>query len=368
MIPRSNAARRVAGSAVRRLRDPSWFRRDPGRPPTTTPDVGLVGFYGAGNYGDELFLEVFRSSLGAPIRLHPLLESRPGARRYVARATARRMDAIVIGGGDIVVPWRTGRYWQRPFLDRPVFVAGAGVPASTTKTPRAEAIANLRAFFRHRNVIGISARDAESAAWIRDELRPSAPVIEVPDLVCGLDLPPAARPDGPPILGVAVRHRDPADDLTQVRSMCRRAIEMGYRLRLIVLATGPLRAVDAAVTAQLGFDDAELVSSDSLDDISRAIGECAVFATMKFHGVVVATSYRVPSIVLMPSAKTVRFATRIGRPEMVTHFADASLPDRVPADPQPLPADLPAGLRAPVAAYLDELRSQILEIGAAGYP
>jgi polysaccharide pyruvyl transferase WcaK-like protein len=358
----------VVGGAVRRLRDPSWFRRDPGRAPTATPAVGLVGFYGAGNYGDELFLEVFRAWLGAPLRLHPLLDSRPGKRRFVTRANARQLDAIVIGGGDIVVPWRTGRYWQRAFLDRPVFIAGAGVPSSTTQRPRSEAIANLRAFFRHRNVMGISARDPESAAWIRSELQPRAPVVEIPDLVCALDLPPAPKPDGPPIFGVAVRHRDPVDDLSQVQAMCRRALELGYRLRRIVLATGPLRPVDEAATVRLGFDDAELVSSDDLDTISRAIGECAVLATMKFHGVVVATSYRVPSIVLMPSAKTVRFAARIGRPDAVTHFGDPNLPARVPVRPEPLPAGLPAQLRAPVVAYLDELRSRILEIGANGYP
>jgi polysaccharide pyruvyl transferase WcaK-like protein len=249
-----------------------------------------------------------------------------------------------------------------------VFIAGVGVPQSSIWEPNADAIAVMRSFFQHRNVRGISARDPESADWIRAELRPSVPVVEIPDLVCAMDLPRVQRPDGPPIFGIAVRRRDPPDDLTHMQQLCRRAVELGYRLRKIVLATGRIRDEDLAVTRRLGFDDAELVATDDLAAISRAIGECAVFATMKFHGVVVATMYRVPSIGLMPSAKTIRFARRIGRPGLVSSFADPMLPDRLPADPVPLPAALSEVLRAPAQAYLADLRSQLTMVAAAGYP
>lgn len=353
---------------IRRLRDPWSVLPDLGRHPTAKPDVGLVGFYGAGNYGDELFLEVFRSLLRAPLRLHPLLDLRPGRARHVPVSRVRRMDAIVIGGGDLVVPWRRGSYWQRTFLERPVFIAGVGVPRNSLKKTSPAAVAQLREFFQGSNVRGISARDPESVAWIEQELQPSVSVQEIPDLVCALDLPPVDRPSGPPIFGVAVRNRKQADDLTHVQQMCRRAVELGYRLRRIVLATGPLRSSDMETTQRLGFADTELVATDDLDDISRAIGECSVFASMKFHGVVVATMYRVPSIVLMPSAKTTRFASRIGRTDGISSFNDPVLPDLVPSDPVPLPAALPAELRAPARDYLEELKLRILEVASNGYP
>src|SRR4029077_7305488 len=68
-------AARLGRTAVRRLTrlDPlAWLpppRLVPGQPPT----VGGVGFYGHGNYGDELFLEVFREHLGSDFELRSLV-------------------------------------------------------------------------------------------------------------------------------------------------------------------------------------------------------------------------------------------------------------------------------------------------------
>ena len=55
------------------------------RPPAhTTPVAGVVGYYGWGNYGDELFLEVFRQHLEPPVRLRTVLD--PDAGRVRGRA------------------------------------------------------------------------------------------------------------------------------------------------------------------------------------------------------------------------------------------------------------------------------------------
>jgi polysaccharide pyruvyl transferase WcaK-like protein len=367
-VPVLGRLRRGARAVARYARDPAAFLPDPGRPPTSSPDVGLVGFYGAGNYGDELFLEVFRAHLETPIRLEPMLARRNPERDAKLRTRTREMDAVVIGGGDLVMPWRIGRYWQRAFLARPVFVDGVGVAKSSIMGQQPKAIDHLRRFFEHGNVRAISARDAESAAWIREMLQPGVPVLNVPDLVCALDLPPVKRPDGPPIFGVAVRRRNHPDDLSHVTRMCRRAEELGYRVRRIVLGTGAVRQADLAVTEQLGLPDAELVATDDLADLSRAIGECSVLASMKFHGLVVATMYRVPTIVLMPSAKSRNFLRRIDRSEQVSSFDRPELPDLVPRDPAPLPAEVPEQLRRPVLDHLAELKAQILAAAAAGYP
>jgi polysaccharide pyruvyl transferase len=358
--------RRTADAVARAALDPLPYLRDPGRPATGRPHVGLVGFYGWGNYGDELFGTAFAQHLGPAMDLEPMiLSDAEAARRPSLRRRVQATDAILVGGGDLVVSWARTRYWRRVFLLRPVFLAGLGVP--TWRKPTREGLGILRGFVRHPNVRSIGARDEASARWIREQLEPSAPVRVAPDLVCGVDLPPASRPDGPPIFGVAVRRRETPDDLRHVRRLCDRATELGYRVRRIVLATGPTRQADLEATAGLGLEDTELISSDDLEAISRAIGECSVLASMKFHGVVVATLYGVPALGLMPTAKTRRFLEDVGRPELVSAHDAEDLPDRLTRDLAPIDPATIDRLRAGAGAELATLRSEILATTAAGY-
>lgn len=364
-VPRSptRLLRLAAGTVRRVVVDPTAYLPDPGRPPTAHPRVGLVGFFGWGNYGDELFLEAFASALEPAVEIQSLIGPdwirRPSLRRGVLDS-----DVVVIGAGDLLRPWATTRYWRPVLLQRPVFVAGLGVPGWGGVNP--EVVADLRRFFGHPNVRGIATRDEGSAAWIRDNLSPRVPVRVTTDLVCSLDLPPAQPPAGPPIFGVAVRRRETPDDLSQVRRLCERAISMGYRLRRIILATGRVREHDVEATAGLGFEDTELITSDDLDDISRAIGECSVFATMKFHGVVVATMYGVPPIAMMPTTKTRNFMAFIERPELLTHFSAEDLPEHLQPEMPRIADDVRVRLRSGAADYLRDLRADVLATAARG--
>jgi polysaccharide pyruvyl transferase WcaK-like protein len=323
------------------------------------PVVGVVGFYGHGNYGDELFLEVFREHLGADFDLRSLLD--PANATSIARRLGsgiRQADAILIGGGDILIPWSSGsRYWERTYLRRPVFVAGIGVPM--WRQPRPDVVEQLRSFFGHPSVRFIGTRDPESSAWIEEQLRPTAPVATSPDLVCGLTLPPVERPAGQPIFGVAVRSRKQPDDLSHVRRLCERAVELGYRVRRIVLATGAVRARDEVATAGLDLPDTELVATDDLDEISRAIGECSAMTSMKFHGVVAATMYGVPAIAIMPTTKTRNFMRRIGRPDLLAAYSNPELPSFLVPDLAPIADETRELLRAGAVAHLAELRERI---------
>jgi polysaccharide pyruvyl transferase WcaK-like protein len=365
----TNVIRRRLGAygraATRRVADPLAYMPWGDRPPTNAPAVGLVGFYGWGNYGDELFGEVFREHLADPIQLHTVLN--PDAGRFGRRvgAAVRRADALVIGGGDIVIPWATSsQYWERAYLRRPVFITGVGVP--TFRESRWATVTTLGRFFQHPNVRYIGTRDATSSAWIERELQPAVPVVTAPDLVCGLTLPPVVRPTDPPIFGVAVRQRAEPDDLTQVRRLCERAISLGYRVRRIVLATGRTRLRDLEATAGVGLPDTELVSSDDLAVISQAIGECTVVASMKFHGVVVATMYGVPAFVLMPTAKNQYFVRDIGRPDLLSRYSDPDLPDRLTHDVAPISLEVRQRLRTGAVEAVTDLRRRILETASAG--
>ncbi len=64
----------------------------------------------------------------------------------------------------------------------------------------------------------------------------------------------------------------------------------------------------------------ELVYTEDLSQLMRSIGECTAFASMKFHGTVVATMYGIPSIVLIPTNKNRNFMKRIGLDNQVAKF------------------------------------------------
>lgn len=326
----------------------------------TRPKVGLVGFYGPGNYGDELFLEVFRQHLGQSADLGVVFDSatRPYFDRPV-RDVVREHDAIVIGGGDLLVPWGLGdRYWLPDYLRRPVHVIGVGVP--TWRPAKPSVVAALGDFLRHRNVRSITARDEESAAWIREHLRPRVEVTSSADLVFALPLPTVERPTDPPILGITVRWREGGDDYSAIRALAARGRELGYRLRTIVLSTDDVRARDERALDELGLGDVERIASDDLETLTRAIGECTMLASHKFHGTVVAVSYGIPSISMSTTDKNRNLLRRLGRPELVRAFDDPALPDLLAMPAVPIDLAVRDAMAREATASLEQLRERIL--------
>lgn len=335
---------------------PPWARRR-----LRDPRVGLVGFFHWGNYGDELFVEVYREHLSG-MTVQPVFERtvRPFTTRPL-QAVVRRTDALVIGGGDIVIPWNAdSAYWSREFLARPVFVAGVGVPK--WRPPQRVALRRLRSFFQHRNVRFVNARDVESKNWLEHHLEPRVPVVLSPDLVCALTLPPVVRPADPPILGVVVRRRTRPDDFTHIERLCTRATELGYRVRKIVLANRQTRQRDLEATQELVVPGSELVTSEDLDDLTRAVGECSVLASMKFHGLVVATMYGVPTLSLAGTDKNRNFLRRIGRPDLDTRHDDPELADRLAGGLPPIDPATVLDLRREATGMLADLRARLVEV------
>jgi polysaccharide pyruvyl transferase WcaK-like protein len=360
--------RRVAGRAARRVAPdlalvgwPPELRRRPARKAATDrPRVGLVGFYGPGNYGDELFLEVFRRYLGPVADVGVVFDSpsRPYFERPV-REVVRDHDAIVIGGGDLLVPWGLGdRYWLPDYLRRPVHVIGVGVP--TWRPAKSAVVDALGDFLRHRNIRSIDARDEESAAWIREQLRPRVEVTSSADLVFALPLPAVERPAEPPILGIVVRWREGGDDYTAVRALAARGRDLGYRLRTIVLSTDDVRSRDERALEELGLDDVERVAAAELETLTRAIGECTMLASHKFHGTVVAVSYGVPSISMSTTDKNRNLLRRLGRPDLLCAFDDPSLPERLALPPAPIDLAVRDEMARDASASLESLRERIV--------
>jgi polysaccharide pyruvyl transferase WcaK-like protein len=288
--------------------------------------IGLVGFFGWGNFGDELFVETYKSFFEPEFEttvVHDLLQ-----KPYFSRPIEEMIgdcDAFVIGGGDLIIPWSlSDLYWRKEFLTKPVFINSVGVP--TWGGYNKDVVLGLRNFVNHESVRYISARDPESATWITKHLQ-CQKVVEAPDMVCALDFP-KVTPPSEPVLGVATRYRRGGeDDYTQVYRLCEKAASHGYRIRQLILGNGLTGKNDRAIADQFQFPEKEVFYSESIWDQCRAIGECTALASMKFHGSVVAAMYGVPSIVLSPTDKSRNFMRRIERGDLLSNLNDKQLTD-----------------------------------------
>ena len=328
------------------------------------PVVGLVGFFGWGNYGDELFVDVWRQYLEPhfEVRVLPDMQTQPYFSKGIT-AAVESVDAIVIGGGDLVVPWNLSKlYWQKMFLAKPVFIGGVGVPRWGDNVDWI--VGAMREFFQHPNVKYVYARDPQSHEWITKYLEPSAPVTHAPDLVCALDLPPVTKPEQP-VFGYTTRYLDPARhqnrdaDYEQIHAAAKKMMALGYKVRHIILGMGEVGIRDREDAKRMLLPEEEIVYSENIEDLSRAIGECTVFASMKFHGTVVATMYGVPSVVMMPTTKSRNFLKRIDREDLLSHYSNEALADAVAAPPAPISDEAVAMLREQSEAELIRFRDAI---------
>lgn len=298
--------------------------------------IGLVGFFGWGNFGDELFLEAhgkFLSDVGEVFPINDLQE-KPYFTRPV-ESVVKGCDTLVIGGGDLVIPWTMSElYWKEEYLTKPVHIFGVGVPR-WGGYDRA-VVKRYRQFFQSESVKTIIARDIESADWITKHIKPLIDVQFFPDPVLALDLP-AAEEYEEKILGISLRHRRAGpDDLTNVRELCERAKDLGYGVRHIVLGNMKTGVLDYEVARNFSTEDEEVVYSEDLIDICQSISECSAYASMKFHGTIVASMYGVPSIVISATDKSRNFSRMICRPDTISSLNDEFMADRLSYFPAPI--------------------------------
>ncbi len=329
--------------------------------PTEPVDIGLVGFFGWGNFGDELFLKVHQEQLtrlGSARVVHDITK-KPYFSQGVD-AAIEGFDAFVIGGGDLVIPWQISElYWRREYLRRPVFIVGVGVP--TWKAASERHVNRYREYFQHPNVKVITARDIESKAWIEEHLQPSIPVECAPDLVWAMD-PVEFEPAEDRVFGVILRARRNAnDDFTQVRLACDRAEEYGYRIRHIVLANLERGPEDLAIAEAFAKPGEEVVFTESLDEQCAAIASCAMVASMKFHGTIVAALHGVPAVTLSSTDKTRNFIRAIDRHDLFSAYSKPDLHERVPRHPARISPQVREVYHREAIAFYDDLRTRIVD-------
>lgn len=274
--------------------------------------IGLVGYYGWGNYGDELFA---RSLIDHFPEFEFIFFHDPikGGFREDCAALLESVSAIIIGGGDLIIPWYLSwLYWDKRLLSKPVFIHGVGVPTWGGEKP--EVMEKLRDFLSNPAVKHISCRDKASADWVIDRLAPTTPVTHYPDIVCSLrdHLAPLERKNYVTFIGRANNPVGPA----VIRSL-ERLLKEGFVIRHLMLGTGSTLEADLPSHSELGTLPRDLIIRDNETDLLNEIKHSSLVLSTKFHGCVSAFMCGIPSISLSTADKFTAFYSAAGLSDTV---------------------------------------------------
>lgn len=275
-------------------------------------NVGLIGFFGWGNFGDELFFQEWTKVLGHGncFRANDLLK-----KPYftsTAAAVAAKSSALIIGGGDLIrIEAISSLYWNRAWLARPIAISGIGV-AEESGFHRPDVVPRLREFFHKANILSLSARDVRSKNWIESTLDPAIPVRLVPDIAFGVDFHGDNRcsRDGrrsTPTIGLALGKFVSDREVELIGALVAAHTNRSIRLRVLVLAAGVQLADELALLRALQLENRAEVFA-TVDEMIDAIGGLDLLYSAKFHGLIVAAGHGIPSYSLRTTSKAVSLA------------------------------------------------------------
>lgn len=326
------------------------------------PQIGLTGSFGRGNYGDELYIKTYQHWFESWADLHLLSGlPRPDYLQSFGETRVDVVDAICLGGGDLLCPYRSkiDLDFIHPFyLRRPLHIAGIGVE---TNKPDIfpDVLERWQEFLRHDNVKSITLRDPGSQAWVKEHIAPQTEVGVTPDLVCAMPLPATKRADGPPVVGLVTRHIKHPKEYKLMAEIASNLHAQGWRVLHIIGGVGPHGRKDFENSKTLVADGKETLHCEDLDEISRALGACSLVLSMKLHTTIVATMYGVPTICMNPSYKARQFMKAAGRERYVFAHNDRAVFDVIKEGVPDVPQGSIHKLRDEASAYMRKLGQHI---------
>lgn len=313
--------------------------------------VGLVGYYGWGNYGDEFFKQVLEQEL-PELDFRVLHDVRADGALDIENIEAHidSVDVIMIGGGDLVIPYAlSSLYWREVFLRKPIVVYGVGVPRWGGYNQ--DVVMHMRSFMQHPAVKQVTARDQESTEWIATHLKPSAPVSCEPDIVCAYQHRYVVPRDR--AFGLVLRHQGTDLNKASVKLILEQVRSRGYHPRILMLATDKTLSDDFQPIAKLDLGDVDIIVRSSIDALTDELLACDRVASMKFHGCVVAMAHNVPCLALSQANKFKNFYTELDRLQWLSSLGDEQLAGKLDdlldapnyAFPQAIREEARSGLR-----------------------
>lgn len=287
------------------------------------PTIGLSGYFGYQNLGDEWFVwtwqDLFRGVANIHV-IHPLEE-------------VSHLDGVIIGGGDIIMPgFVNNAYFRQELFAKPCWVYGAGIPNDIGWNDAS--IRDYKELFKKAE--GVYLRDPVSVSICKSRLGIDA--VEVVDIAWGGPLPDCGkylRADfayGNPTtkhvytwMGLSIRPESFVVgqfmhfvDLVNIAYR-----SMGLRTMCIPLHPtdmadlGDCRLHELLVTAvntsgrrlECAPDYIHIYPQNAyLQQRMGGISRCDVYVTTRYHGAIAALRYRVPPVVFADAASN-KFST-----------------------------------------------------------
>ncbi len=253
----------------------------------TRRPIGLVGFFGWGNFGDELFSAQWCDLFSGRARPVNDLLAKPYFSRP-ASSVAEEFDALVIGGGDLIRTENISQlYWNRAWKSKPIVVSGVGVACESGRV-RPDVVRRLGEFLHAADIVKFSVRDAASKKWIENNLAPVFEVETVPDLgfaTLGLRRE-AATVARVPTVGLVLNKKIEYADIRTRRELLDLQADGAIQLRHLVLATGLQLQQELVQLRAMGITDVQVF--ESIGAMTEEIAKCDYVLSAKFHGLVAA--------------------------------------------------------------------------------
>lgn len=190
--------------------------------------IAVSGYYGMGNFGDDLFLHTLRQVFDNHA-LYP----------WTSHIDPKQSDAVIIGGGDLITPYSFNRYYFHPLIKQlPTWLYGVGiVDVYPEHTWPADQVAEYRAIISQaKRAVFRDDRSSDIAKRVQFHHR----VETEPDIVFGYREPriPIKRYSNKPTIGICVFSYEsfPMDNMTKLLS---HLIQRGYHIVLIPVIHHP---------------------------------------------------------------------------------------------------------------------------------
>jgi len=274
--------------------------------------IGLVGYYGYQNYGDEIFLEIWKKLLGEQCAV------------ILPETNIQDVDKIIIGGGDLI--WHgafNNNYFNEKWYEdgKKVYVYGVGVADPNVTVFQDPNVFNLYKNFLSRAQY-VSARDEKSAEWLTSILGIHN-VVWVEDLAWNYT--PRVSVKKKELTAGLTYRRNPIFDTDDISLLVSKLIDTGTRCRLIPLQNGYYnthtlhKIILDTVNKDVSYPSINIDPSHyNTQHKYASITSCNYYMTLTFHGLLTALKERVPVLSMMYDNKFTTLLNRCGMSNVLT--------------------------------------------------